>query len=124
MTLVDTTPYYQVSAQDLASWLVKNAQDASWSVDGDNLLTSRLDFPCPTEELAKELERIGGEMFVRAPANETGGIGETIGQDRLDAIVRHERATQSDDAPTSRALYLRWDDQDVSEEWVLIEDVA
>ena len=123
MTTVDTSPYYVVSAETLATWLEDHAAEAYWSVDGDNLLTSRLDFPCPTEELVTELRRLGGEMLVHAPQGESAK-GAPIEEDGLERIVIRESSAAGDDGEPSRTLYLRWKGQDSSEEWVLFEDVA
>lgn len=123
MTAVDTSPYYEVSAETLASWLEDHAAEAYWSVDGDNLLTSRLDFPCPTEELVGELRRLGGQMLVRAPEGDNAK-GEPIEEGGLERIVIRESPAPGDDGEPSRTLYLRWEGQDSSEEWVLFEDVA
>lgn len=103
---------HTVSAHALASWLEKNAAGAYWSVDGDPLLTSQLDFPCPTEEIVGKLRWLGGQMFVR-------GSGEIE-----ECVIQGSPAPGDDNGKESRTFYLRWKGQDSTKEWVLFEDVT
>jgi hypothetical protein len=86
-------------------------------------LTSLLDFPCPTEELADELRRIDREMLVHAPADENA-MGQQLGEEDLGRLVMSESSTPDGKGMPSRMLYLRWKGQDSSTEWVLFEDIA
>ena len=47
-------PYYTIKSEELANWL-DDQPESWWIVDGDPVLTSHVDFPCPSEELSAEL---------------------------------------------------------------------
>jgi len=59
--------YYKVeiTSQELARWLEEQS-GSWWSVDGDPLLTSEVDFPCPNDELAGALSKLDKEIIVFA----------------------------------------------------------
>lgn len=118
---VDTTPYQEVTAHDLALWLEQTSREGDWLVDGDSLLTSRLDFPAPTDELAKELRLLGGSLFVRAPHTVPKDVGKLIGPKELNDLVVDVRGRPIGDEGSNRALYLRWKDYDELVEWGLWE---
>ena len=52
-------PHYQLPTDALATWIEEQGTATWWSVDGDPLLMERLDLPCPGDELASELRKIG-----------------------------------------------------------------
>lgn len=105
--------HYLLDPKDLAQWL--DAQEGTWwAVDGDPLLTSRMSFPCPADELADRLRRIDRplELFhseAPAPPPEP-----RIGGADLD------RLADTDNNPQERTFLLRW--QGDEEAWLLGED--
>ena len=76
LTGIRAGPHYEVAAGELAAWLEQQGEDRWWTVDGDPLLTGRLAFPCPADELAPELRKIGRPLLVQAKKDDTAS---TIG---------------------------------------------
>jgi hypothetical protein len=119
-------PHYEVPSADLASWIERQG-DRWWNIDGDRILTGRLSFPCPGDELAGELRRLNRSLLVQDRRPQPEGKGEVIGADRLD-----ELATTLGDSihivrdgvkPTwaqDRLFFLSWKGRD--DEWMLVED--
>ena len=56
-------PHYTLPAEALADW-VESQPDRWWAVDGDPYLMSVVDFPCPGDELAPEIRRVGKDLLV------------------------------------------------------------
>ena len=57
-------PSSTITSRRLADWLNQYMPQRWWLVDGDPLLTGQLSFPCSSEELAAELERINGLLRI------------------------------------------------------------
>lgn len=108
-------PHYTLPAAALAEW-IGNQPDRWWSVDGDPLLTSVVDFPCPGDELAPAIRRVGKDLLVwdKKPASQAHG--ERIGADQLDELA--------DTSPRKHRLIFRLSWSDSDEEWLLLEDEA
>jgi hypothetical protein len=54
---------FVISSQELARWL--DSQPGTWWFVGrDDLLISRVNFPCPSDELAEELREIGKNIII------------------------------------------------------------
>jgi hypothetical protein len=105
-------PYYTIKAEDLAEWL-DNQPKAWWIVDGDPVLTSFVDFPCPSGELSAELRRIGKPLRMFDPRTDSKAHGESVRLEQLKDIA--------DTANNSRArtYLLCWDGDDI--QWLLAE---
>jgi len=104
--------YLRIDAEELAKWLCLNS-DLYWTVDGDPVLSGMLSLPCPGDELAGALRKIGTSLMVLdrdARLQERAG---PIGASDLDGLVETEELD-------ARVLQFRWNDSDV--EWLLIED--
>jgi hypothetical protein len=119
-------PHYRISSSELAAWLESQGTDRWWSVDGDPLLTGRVSFPCPADELAAELRRINRTLFVQDRRQPPSGRGEQIVARDLDALTtRWEDNLRTNGAPSpsasDRLFVLCWEDR--GEEWLLVEDV-
>jgi hypothetical protein len=108
-------PHYILPAATLAQW-IENQPDKWWSVDGDPLLTSIVDFPCPSDELAPVIRRIGKNLLLpdKTPASQVHG--EVVAMDRLDGLSDFSLRRRH------KILRLSWEDSDV--DWLLIEDEA
>lgn len=105
------SPHYRIEAFNLAAWLEDQGEEPWWTVDGDPILMSRLEFPAPPDELATELRKLGKPVLVADP---TGiAMGEEIVPDEIFRVV------QSDDLG-NRLLLLAWEDG--TTDWQLIED--
>jgi hypothetical protein len=108
-------PYYTIPAVALAEW-IDNQPDKWWSVDGDPLLSSMVDFPCPSDELAPVIRRVGKDLLLRDMNTTSQAHGEAIGKDNLDELcVRSPRRGQ-------KILCLSWADSGI--DWLLLEDEA
>lgn len=120
-------PHYELSAGSLAAWIEAQGADRWWTVDGDPLLTGRLTFPCPGDELAAEFRKINRNLLVQAKKDDTAADGRGIEQEGLDALVGRLgdsiSTTGNQPPPPSardRILYLCW--KGASDEWLLAED--
>ncbi len=107
-------PHYLVQAYNLATWIEDQGEEIWWRVDGDNLLMSMLQFPCPADELAGKLREINRPLLVSDP-NEAGK-GEEVISEELSSL---SRLVDSNEFGV-RALYLSW--QGGLTDWLLIED--
>jgi hypothetical protein len=108
-------PHYVLPATTLARW-VESQPDRWWSVDGDPRLTGLVDFPCPGEELAPALRKVGKDLLLYDKTPGSTAHGETVEAGRLkdlaDTSNRRRRMT----------YLLTWADSD--EDWLLVEDEA
>ncbi len=107
-------PYFSLSALELANWIDNQTEECWWSVDGDSLLTGRLDFPCPGDELSAELRRIDKPLLLldKNQSFDTEGQEKRAGQ--LDELVSKEE-------DGSRVLQFCWKHAAV-QDWILVED--
>jgi len=127
LTGIRSGPHFEVAAADLAAWLEDQGADRWWSVDGDPLLTGRLDFPSPADELAAELRQVGQPLLVQANKDNADAKGQVIGKENLNAIVGRIadnlhtiREGQSPPWSGDRVLYLCW--KGSTNDWLLTEE--
>jgi hypothetical protein len=112
---VHDKPHYTLPAADLARW-IESQPDQWWSVDGDPRLTSFVDFPCPADELAPALRKIGKNLLLYDKTPGSTAQGEVVESGRLDHLAdtynrRHYKT-----------FLLNWADSDI--DWLLVEDEA
>jgi hypothetical protein len=125
MSLRDES-HYRIASPELAAWLESQGTDRWWSVDRDPLLTGRVSFPCPADELAAELRRINRTLLVQDRRQPPSGRGEQIVARDLDALATRWGdivGTNGTPSPwaSNRLFFLCWEDR--GEEWLLLEDV-
>ena len=106
-------PYYTIDPMELAQWLEDQA-DTWWIVDGDPVLTSHVDFPCPTEELSAELRRVKKQLWVFDPRKDADAKGQAIPVAQLNEIADTENKAQA------RTYLLSWEGDGI--QWLLAED--
>lgn len=125
MSLVDD-PHYEISSEELAIWVEQQGTDVWWNIDGDPRLTSILSIPCPGDELAAGLRRVGRPLLIVDPSGSVEARGQVIDHSQLDSLIARlgdtvqitrERPLWFD----NRFLYLCWKDRD--ELWMLTEDL-
>lgn len=120
---------YELSSSTLASWVEEQGADEWWTVDGDPILTSKLFFPCPGDELAMELRQINRPMLLLTSPRQPIAAGTAIGPQDVDKFVQRlrEDLLSHDDPPVwakNRFLNLVWKDWDDSPAgWLLVEDL-
>ena len=106
-------PYYTLPAATLAAW-IESQPDQWWSVDGDPVLTGEIDTPCPGDELAPVLRKVGKDLLLYDKTPGSKAHGEFVDPSRLadlgDTNNRRRR----------RYYLLNWADSD--EDWLRIED--
>ena len=112
---VKEKPHYTLPAATLAQW-IESQRDKWWFVDGDPLLTSIVDFPCPGDELAPAIRRIGKNLLLRDTRSDSRAKGEIVEANKLDEISDRNNKRRK------RMFLLSWVDSDV--DWLLIEDEA
>jgi len=105
--------HYIISSEELARWL-ESQPGTWWLVDGDPLLTSRIGFPCPSDELAEELRRIGKNIVIATDK----AIGVDDGR-QIDSLVL-PRLADTDNRYHEKNFLARWQSADT--EWLLSED--
>jgi hypothetical protein len=112
---VKEKPHYTLSAETLAEW-IESQPEKWWSVDGDPWLTSVLTFPCPSDELAPAIRKVGKDLLLYDKTAASTAHGESIAGGRLDELAdvanRHHKKT----------FLLSWADPEI--DWLLIEDEA
>lgn len=119
---VRTEPHLKISSCQLADWLTQQGEDRWWNVDGDPVLTGRVSFPCPADELARELRRLDRSLLVldRRPVasrpTPVKGLDDLV--TRLGDGVAGVGASVG--WATARVFFLCWDDR--GEDWSLVED--
>ena len=118
-------PHYTIRSSELAAWLESQGTDRWWTIDGDPLLTGRLSFPCPADELAAELRRINRALLVQDRRKTPSGRGEQIVARDLDGLVTRLGDNLQTNGPkpawaNDRMLSLCWEDR--GDEWLLVED--
>ena len=127
LTGIRSGPHYEIPSTELATWLELQGKNRWWNVDSDALLTGRLSFPCPADELAKELRKISRPLLVRAIQEDALAQGQNIGAEKLDELVARIGTNvpnwPNGTAPASsgdRLLCLCWKDR--PSDWILVED--
>lgn len=117
--------HYEVPSPELAKWLETQGAEHWWNVDGDPLLTGRLAFPCPADELASELRNVDRPLLIQAPSDDLEAKGQSIDESKIGALVDRFAANLQISGPlpkwaTDRLLYLCWKGSPI--EWLLSED--
>lgn len=113
---VRTEPHIRVNADRLATWLLGLRGGTWWSVDGDPLLTERLSFPCPADELAEELRRINKPLLVLVPEDRRNQT-VPVNSDPIEQL-----STQ--DEYRNRVFQMCWEDEQPEVDWILAEDIV
>lgn len=112
MSKVVKLPYFTVSANDLANWL--DAQpNLWWTVDGDPYLTSRVDFPCPSNELSAELRQANKMLRIYDPREHSPAHGDLIPSTQLNELADTDNNSQV------RTFLFCWDQEAI--QWLLAE---
>ncbi len=110
-------PHYTLTAAALADW-IESQPEPWWFVDGDPRLTSKVDFPCPGDELAPALRKIGKDkdllLYDRTPGSTARG--EPVDPARLNELA------DTNNNRHARTFLFSWADFD--NDWLLVEDEA
>lgn len=114
MSLKDK-PHYTLPAAALADW-IESQPDRWWAVDGDPELTSVVDFPCPGDELAPAIRKVGKDLLIYDWTPGSRAHGERLGADRLPGLANTKNWRHR------MYFVFAWADSD--EEWGLSEDEA
>jgi len=125
MSLVPYGPHYELPAEELAKWLEKQGADRWWTVDGDPLLTGRLSFPCPADELASELRSIAKPLLMADTRQKSAAKGQLVSANDLDSLASYTEGPQGYEEPLEsreRWFHLSWKGQEP--DWFLAEDLA
>jgi hypothetical protein len=102
-----------IPSRKLAKWL--DGQPGSWwNVDGDPLLTSEVDFPCPNEELAEALRKHDNDIILFAGNNVKIGVRTDWDSLEIDDL------TDTENRRKEKTLLAAWKGSDI--EWLLSED--
>jgi hypothetical protein len=105
-------PYYTIKAKELAKWL-EDQPDSWWIVDGDPVLTSHVDFPCPSEELSAELRVASNSLRLFDPRKDSTPHGQAIPLEQLNDMA------DTNNNSHARTYLLCWDGDDI--QWLLAE---
>jgi hypothetical protein len=107
--------HFTLRAAALADW-IDSQPDCWWLVDGDPRLMGDVNFPCPSDELAPAIRRIGKDLLLYDKTPGSRAHGESIDTARLDQFADVSKRRRR------RTFLLSWADSDI--EWLLIEDEA
>ena len=118
-------PHYEIPSTELAIWLEQAGPASWWNVDGDPLLTGRVSFPCPTDELAPELRKIARPLLVQAHDDDPDANGQVIGADQISRVVdtfgsNLQTSGLPSDWANNQVFYFCW--KGSPHEWMLAED--
>ena len=108
--------HYRLRAATLANWLHNQPAISWWSVDGDPVLTERMSFPCPADDLSEQIRRANGTLLLRAskPLPNKANGAEIESAD-LDALAFVDRSSD-------RVFELCWENANPETDWLLAED--
>lgn len=113
-TRIRDLPHYRINAAELAKWIKGQGEESWWSVDGDPILTQRLDFPCPGEDLAESLRTLGKPLLLLDARLKPIAAGETISGDQIDDVAYFDHSGD-------RVFQLCWE-EGPDADWLLVED--
>jgi hypothetical protein len=122
MSLVAYGPHFELPSPELAKWLEQQGADSWWTVDGDPVLSGRLSFPCPGDELAEELRSINQPLLLAAKDDKVNPKGEVISASDLDRLVGYTDGLpgfEEKNGERERWFFLCWKG---AEDWFLQED--
>lgn len=125
MESIQAGRHYEIPSPELAKWLEEQGADSWWNVDGDPLLTGRLTFPSPADELALELRKINRPLLVQAPSSDPEARGQPIDASKVGPLVARLAGNLHISGPlpewaNDRIFYLCW--RGAPHEWLLAED--
>ncbi|HLN27361.1 MAG TPA: hypothetical protein VK395_06430 [Gemmataceae bacterium] len=125
MPSIQDGPHYEIQSSELAGWLEQQGVDLWWNVDGDPLLTGRLTFPCPADELSAELRKLNRALLVQAPKGDPEAKGQSIDASKVSGMVARFAGNLTSAGPlpewaNDRLFYLCW--KGSPHEWLLAED--
>lgn len=78
-------PHYVIESYNLAAWLEDHDENTWWTVDGDPILMSRLEFPAPSDELAAEIMKLEKRLLVADPKG--NAMGEELTPEDVDSVM-------------------------------------
>jgi len=122
---IKSGPHFEVASDVLAEWIERQGASTWWNVDGDPMLTGRLSFPCPGDELSDALRRLHRPLLIQDPKKRKDAKGQSVAAEELDSLadllgnnVKYEgdKPIWADD----RIFYCCWKGSDA--EWLLEED--
>ncbi len=102
-----------IPSRKLAEWL-DSQPDTWWSVDGDPLLTSEVDFPCPSDELAEALRKHENDITVFTNRKTQPSGGADLHSLDLDEL------TDTENPRKEKNILAAWRGSEI--EWLLSED--
>ena len=106
-------PCQKIESAALAQW-IEAQPDVWWSIDGDPKLLERVDFPCPSDELARAFKQVGGHVVLFDPNPDSKARGDLITAAELDDLA------DTDNPQGARTFLCSWENSDV--EWLLTEE--
>ena len=103
-----------LSAEELADWLVERAPERLWAIDGEDRFAMALFLPCAGTVLAAELKKRGGRLRLSGPTDANAKPHRDLG--RLSSV-----ADGRDDEIIFRAAWLS--DGNPGHEWFIETDL-
>ena len=104
---------FVIASRELARWL-ESQPDSWWFVGQDDLLISKVNFPCPSDELAQVLRQINKNIIIYTDKTIGIGDGQQIDSQVLPLLADTQNRYQNRDFLAS------W--QGSAKEWLLTED--
>lgn len=125
MGKIEEGPHYEIYSGEIAKWLEERQTDTWWNVDGDPLLTGRIPFPAPADELAAELRVINRPLLAEAQVGDRDAHGQAIVADEIGPRLIHwvgdlYRSKLPRESANDKYLSLQW--KGLPHEWLLVED--
>jgi len=107
-------PYFIIHSTKLAEWIDGQA-GLWWNVDGDSVLTSVVDFPCPHDELSAALRHINKSIRLFDPREGADPHGEEVEVKELEEIADRQNNSKA------RTYLLSWEGDEL--QWLLSEEL-
>ena len=102
-----------ISSRELATWL--DSQPGTWwTVDGDPLLMSEVDFPCPSDELAEAVRKLNKDVVVFTKTRARKDLKKASGSADLDGLA------DTKNPRLEKNILAAWKGSDI--QWLLTED--
>lgn len=109
----EVKPHVVVPSRTLADWL-DGQPETWWNVDGDPLLTSEIDFPCPNDELAEGFRKHDRNLLIFTKNLNTVNPHDNLRASDLEGLV------DTDNPGREKYILAAWSGSDI--EWLLSED--
>lgn len=88
LTGIRTKPHYEIHSTEVADWIEQQPKHHWWRVRSEPLMVDRKSYPCPPDDMARELRLVNRPLLILARPEDLDAKGQVITKDKLDQIAR------------------------------------